>query len=100
MAKVVVKKGDKLNIDAKLARDMLRRGKNVESAAKRRIGQEPRRIDTGRLRSSIRARLILFKGLPGSRIGTPVKYSLYVHNGTRRMKPNPYLKDALPAFRL
>lgn len=100
MPSVIVVPGSKLDIRAKLTRDMIRRGKNVESAAKRRIGRNPRRVDTGRLRASIQAKPILFGGLPAVQVGTPVKYSLYVHNGTRYMIPNPYLRDALPAMKL
>lgn len=65
-----------------IARDMMRRGINVESAAKRRISANPKRIDTGRLRSSIRARPIVYRGYGGARIGTNVKYAAFVHNGT------------------
>lgn len=82
-----------------VARDMLRRGLRVESAAKRRISHSPRRIDTGRLRASINTRPIVHGGLPGVRVGTNVDYAIYVHEGTRHMQANPFLRDALPAAR-
>lgn len=86
-------------LDDPLARDMLRRGQRVETAAKRRISHSPRRIDTGRLRASITAQPIRKGGVPGARVGTSVEYALYVHDGTRYMIPNPFLRDALPAAR-
>lgn len=117
-----------------IARDMMRRGKNVESAAKRRISVSPKRVDTGRLRASIDTVPIKRAGMPGARIGSKVKYALWVHEGTglygpkharirpkrarylrfkprgarrfifrksvKGMRPNPYLRDALPFARL
>lgn len=82
-----------------IGRDMYRRGLRVESAAKNRIRMYPRRIDTGRLISSIRTRAIAYMGTFGARVGTNVEYALFVHNGTRYMIANPYLRDALPAAR-
>lgn len=86
-------------LDDPLARDMLRRGLRVETAAKRRISHSPRRIDTGRLRASINTQIFRRNGLPGARIGTNVEYAIFVHNGTRYMEKNPFLTDALPAAR-
>lgn len=86
-------------LDTPLARDMLRRGQRVETAAKRRISHSPRRIDTGRLRSSLTTQPIRRGPVPGVRVGSNVEYALYVHEGTRYMIANPYLRDALPAAR-
>lgn len=83
-----------------VARDMLRRGVRVEAAAKKRISHSPRRIDTGRLRASIRTVPIRHGTAPGARVGTDVEYAFYVHEGTRYMIPNPYLRDAIPAARI
>lgn len=83
-----------------IRRDLLRRGARVESAAKKRISHSPRRIDTGRLRASIATQPFTRGRLPGIRVGSNVEYALYVHNGTRNMQANPYLRDALPAARL
>jgi phage gpG-like protein len=118
-----------------VAQDMLRRGLKVETAAKRNLGGigGPKRVDTGRLRSSISTQLVTRNGVPAVIVGTNVYYALWVHNGTgvygpahrlirpkvaRRlkfkpsgstrfvyarfvvgMKPNPFLKNALPAAR-
>lgn len=103
MAKVRVSPGVAAHIRSTLgvplAKDMLRRGLRVETAAKRRISHSPRRIDTGRLRASINTRPIVHGGLPGVRVGTNVDYAIYVHEGTRHMQANPFLRDALPAAR-
>lgn len=80
-----------------VGRDMLRRGYRVEKAAKKRISHSPRRIDTGRLRSSVTTLPIVRGNAPGARVGTDVEYALFVHNGTRYMVRNPFLTDALPA---
>lgn len=60
-----------------VARDLLRRGRNVESEAKRLCP-----VNSGRLRSSITADLRLDGGLPTMRVGTNVAYARYVHDGT------------------
>jgi len=66
----------------------------VANAAKRRLGANPKRIDTGLLRASITVQAIEEKPY-GARVGTNVEYALFVHNGTRKMRANPYLTDAL-----
>jgi len=68
-----------------VARDMLRRGLRVESAAKRNLAGasgKPRRIDTGLLRSSVSTKLVIVGGLPAARIGSGVRYAKLVHDGT------------------
>ncbi len=65
-----------------VGRDMLRRGKRVESAAKKRISTSPKRVNTGRLRSKIETRPIKRGKAQGARVGSGVKYALYVHEGT------------------
>lgn len=66
-----------------VARDLLVRGIRVQSQARRNLagmaGSGPRRIHTGRLRSSIAVRLL---SGPIVRIGSNVHYALYVHEGT------------------
>lgn len=107
-----------------VARDILRRGKRVEAAAKRLCP-----VDSGRLRSSIDTELRGSSAGPVARIGTNVEYAEAVHNGTgiygpkgapirpkrkkvlmfkvggevvfarsvKGMKPRPFLVNALPA---
>lgn len=48
-------------------------------------------VDTGRLRSSITND----SDEDGFVVGTNTKYSGFVHNGTRYIKPNPFLVNGL-----
>lgn len=119
-------------------KDMLKRGLLVETRAKQELQSAPARVDTGRLRGSIRARMITLDGVPASRVGTNVTYALFVHDGTglygpkakyivpvnksvlrwkqkgsgkagkggyvyakksSGMRPNPFLRNALVAFK-
>lgn len=82
-----------------LRNDLLRRGVRVLTAARDRLGSNPRRIDTGRLRSSISIREFIAGSAWGVAVGTDVEYAVYVHEGTRYMEANPFLKDALSAAR-
>lgn len=59
-----------------VARELYRRGKRVEAAAKRLVG-----VDTGRLRASISTDLIARGGVPVARVGTRVRYGLVHHEG-------------------
>lgn len=68
-----------------VAKDLLRRGLLVETAAKRNLGgnaNAPKRVDTGRLRSSISTRLTIERGTPVVSVGTNVRYAWFVHEGT------------------
>ena len=64
------------------AKDLFRRGKKVETKAKKNLQREPRRIDTGYLRSSISTQLIIVGSKPAVRVGTNVEYAIFVHDGT------------------
>lgn len=69
-----------------VAKDLMKRGKRVESRAKRNLsgigGSGPKRVDTGHLRSSIKTDLVFRRGGMGVRVGTNVYYARYVHDGT------------------
>lgn len=86
-----------------LARDMMRRGLKVETAAKRNLAGAngaPRRINNGLLRDTTQARSSTWMGLPAARIGTPMKYARLVHDGTglfgpKKRKITPKTKKAL-----
>lgn len=68
-----------------MARDLLRRGLRVETQAKRNLaGGEsgPKRIDTGRLRSSITTVMVTRNGDLAVLVGTAVFYGRFVHDGT------------------
>lgn len=96
-------------------------GIHLEGEAKEELENSPRRIDTGLLRNSITYAL---DGEPAANptyradsggesgsysgaapkekgndrsviVGTNVEYALYVHEGTSRMSPNRFLKNAL-----
>jgi hypothetical protein len=68
-----------------VARDMMRRGYKVQARARQLLGgggpQNPKRINTGYLRSSISVRLIVRSHIT-VRIGTSLRYALWVHDGT------------------
>lgn len=67
-------------------------GIHIEGEAKEELENTPRRIDTGNLRNSIN-----YKVVPSESavyIGTNVEYAIYVHEGTSRMAPNRFLKNA------
>lgn len=78
-----------------LVRNLELRGLAVQGASKQRLRQAPQRIDTGNLINSIQVRTYYQGGFPVVRIGTDVEYSIYVHEGTVYMEPNPFLRDGL-----
>jgi HK97 gp10 family phage protein len=63
-----------------------------ESQAKLKI-TEMDAIDTGYLRNSIDNKVSLQDKKVS--IGTNTDYSIYVHEGTRKMRARPFLKDAI-----
>lgn len=65
-----------------VAKNMLARGYRVASQAKRNLQRPPQRVNTGHLRASISAQLVMINGLPAVRVGTSVAYAIYVHEGT------------------
>jgi len=66
----------------------------LEAEAKRKItsGYEKPAVDTGRLRASIVGQAT---SAEQGKAGTSVYYGIYVHEGTKRMPPRPFLTDAL-----
>ena len=65
----------------------------VESEAKQKLTAGPTRaILTGRLREDTKVRTIMPLK---AEIGPLVHYAVYVHEGTKGMKPRPFLKVAL-----
>jgi hypothetical protein len=78
-----------------LVKNMRARALATQTAAKRRLRMDPRRIDTGLLLNSIQIREYTAASGIVERIGTDVEYSIFVHDGTRYMEANPFLKDGL-----
>ena len=68
-------------------------GLQAESYAKLELENDPRRIDTGRLRNSISH--TVNSSDQSVAIGTNTEYAVYVHEGTDRMAPNRFLRNAL-----
>jgi hypothetical protein len=60
-----------------VAHELLRRGHNVESLAKKYAP-----VNTGRLRASINTRLVTYAGNLAVLVGTNVNYAMYQHEGT------------------
>jgi hypothetical protein len=71
-----------------VAKDLLRRGLQVESAAKRNLSSNPKRVNTGRLRSDVKARPVFHGAKMSVRVGSGLKYALYVHDGTGLYGPH------------
>lgn len=88
--KVVDGWDSKLDDDIKAALEAV--GLQAEGYAKLELENPPRRIDTGRLRNSITHAM---DGDVTVCIGTAVEYAPYVHEGTMRMTPNRFLKNAM-----
>lgn len=56
-------------------------------------------VDTGRMRSSIATSLGISDGGITSIVQTNVKYAIFVHEGTRRMRGRPFMKQAVDHVR-
>lgn len=60
-----------------VARDMLKRGKKVQAAARRRVNSR-----TGDLARSIDVSIVISGGAAGVKIGSDLYYARFVHDGT------------------
>lgn len=67
-------------------------GLHLEGEAAEELENAPRRVDTGRLNGSIASQVD--EAEPAAYVGTNVEYGIYVHEGTQRMTPNRFLKNA------
>ena len=65
-------------------------GLHLQGEAADELENEPRRVDTGRLKGSIKHQVDGHTLL----VGTAVEYAPYVHEGTWKMTANPFLKNA------
>lgn len=68
-------------------------GIHLQGEASEALEMAPRRVDTGRLKGSISYEV---QG-ETCYVGTNVEYAGYVHDGTSRMAPNRFLKNAFTA---
>ena len=68
-------------------------GLHLEGEAKDELENDPRRIDTGNLRNSISH--AVDEKEPAVYIGSNTSYAVYVHEGTVRMAPNRFLRNAM-----
>lgn len=78
--------------EAAILRGLEAIGLQAEGYAKLELENPPRRIDSGRLRNSITHGV---DGEDTAFIGTNVEYGPYVHEGTKRMTANRFLKNAV-----
>lgn len=78
--------------DAAIMRFLLEAGLHLEGEAKEELERHPRRIDTGNLRNSIANQVVQDES--AVYVGTNVEYGIYVHEGTRRMEANRFLRNA------
>lgn len=76
--------------NAAVARFLIEAGLHLAGQAQRELENAPRRIDTGTLRNSI----TFDDGDDYVDVGTNVEYAIYVHEGTRRMEANRFLRNA------
>lgn len=86
-------KAYKAAMDDAVARALEAIGIQAEGYAKLELENDPRRIDTGNLRNSITH--VARADEDAVYIGTNVEYGIYVHEGTVKMKPNRFLKNAV-----
>jgi len=74
-----------------VANDMMKRGIRVQARARINLQRAPRRVDTGKLISSIQIRIFMFRGYPAVRVGSDLDYAIYVHEGTGIYGPRHHL---------
>ena len=67
-------------------------GQHLAGEAQDELENPPRRVDTSNLKNSMSHRTI--ESEKAVYVGTNVSYGIYVHEGTRRMDPNHFLKNA------
>lgn len=95
MASIHVEDHSREAIEAKNAailRFLTEAGLHLEGEAKEELENTPRRVDTGNLKNSIANQVV--QDEDAVYVGTNVEYGIYVHEGTVRMAPNRFLKNA------
>lgn len=79
------------NKDQAVERALTAVGLFLEGEAKLELESDPRRVDTGNLRNSV-TNVVEETAV---HVGTNVEYGIYVHEGTRHMAANRFLRNAL-----
>lgn len=79
--------------EAAIVKFLTEAGLHLASEAQKELENSPRRIDTGNLRDSISVSPVDTSD-NSIDVGTNVEYGIYVHEGTMRMEPNRFLKNA------
>lgn len=80
-------------LHSKIPRLLEEIGIQISGEAMDELENTPRRVDTGNLKNSI-----IYRTAPEEDavyIGTNVEYAIYVHEGTMKLKPNRFLKNAV-----
>ena len=83
----------KSQLESKMRKIFEGLGSELEGEAMDELENSPRRVDTANLQIHITHEVD--ESEPACYIGTNVKYGIYVHEGTRRMDPNRFLKNAV-----
>lgn len=68
-------------------------GNHLTSESQDELENAPRRVDTANLKNSISNRYVGDE--KAVYIGTNVEYGVYVHEGTVKMSPNKFLRNAV-----
>ncbi len=83
----------KTEMNNKISRILEEIGIQIAGEAMDELENAPRRVDTGNLKNSI-----IYRTAPEEDavyIGTNVEYAIYVHEGTLKLRPNRFLKNAV-----
>jgi hypothetical protein len=107
MSKIVLNRAE-LNVLLRspfgaVAFDLQKRGTRVRNRAKQNLrgagASGLRAFDTGALTNSVSQEFLLVDGQPVVRVGANTYYAVFIHEGTRKMRARPYLREALNAAR-
>lgn len=74
-----------------LAKNMFKRALAVQKQAKLNLQQPPHRVKTGHLRASITIVPFIYMTYPAFKVGSPLNYARFVHDGTGLFGPKHHL---------
>ena len=81
------------NVNSALSAALEGVGIHIQGEAADELEKTPRRVDTGNLQRSITHEVV--DAEKAVYVGTNVEYAIYVHEGTSKMAPNRFLKNAV-----